>query len=272
MFGIPNINWPILKLLPWYNGPYGIDGAESALGARTEGRPVVIYVDGTHPRCNDNNHGTNPLAPKATVQSAVDSRFLVEGSMIAIAPTATVAESVVIANTRPEQCTIVGQGNPEWGPTWTSGAVDEDALTVRQAGWTIANIRFVCPSEAAAIRLEHDGATVAADRTQIVSNDFDGLWSGLYGISSYGQADQVFIRGNRFHELNSAGNAAAAILLDLTPWALPFLWVVEDNIFQENDRHIAQIADHLRGGNGWIVKGNTFMDGVQNGVTIPIMG
>lgn len=270
MFGAPNTNFPLYKLLPWYNGPYGIDGAESALGLRTEGRPVVLYVDDTHPRANDANWGTNPLAPKATVQSAVDSIFLVEGSLIVIAPTATVAESVVVANSRPEQCAIVGQGNPEWGPTWTSGTADEHALTLRQAGWTIANIRFNPPAEAAAICLDHDGATTASDRTQIVGNDFDGLWAGRYGIYFNGGPDQVFVKYNRFHELQNAGQASFAIYIANTGWANPYLWVVEGNQFFENDNNVGQVPAADRSFNVSLFKDNVFTQGVLNPTAIQL--
>lgn len=258
---IPN-EAPLTRLTPWYPGLLGIRGSDAPLGIRHSTQGIVLYVDSGHPARNDQNYGTNPVAPLATVQAAVNSPYLTPYSIIKVC--GSVAESVVIANSRPVNCVIMGIGNEEWGPTWTSGAAAENALTIRRPGWTIVNIRFNPPAAAAAIRLEHDGATIFSDRTVITGCDFDGLWTGLYGIRSVGQPDQVKIINNRFHELDGAGNTAAAIYLDLTPWALPYMWTVQGNEFRENDRHIAQIADHVRGGYNWIIKDNVFADGEIN--------
>ncbi|MBU0846850.1 hypothetical protein KKH23_06625 [Patescibacteria group bacterium] len=263
VFGTTPQNWPLTRLTPWYNGPYGIAGADAPLGVRTEGRPVVIYVDDTHPRANDNNWGTDPLWPKATVQSAVDSIFLVQGSVIAVAAEATIAESVLVGATRPEQCTIMGLGNPCRGPTWTSAAAAQNCLELRAAGWMIRNIRFQPNTLAAGIYLARAADdSYAAHHTVIEDCDFDGRWSGLYGIHTYGNPSQVYVLHNRFHEMHNGGQTAGGIYLDQAPVANPFMWIVKDNIFWEEDNHIF-LDDNTCGANGCLFKGNSFFLGVN---------
>lgn len=257
---------PVTRLTPWYPGQLGIPGSDNSLGIRVASGGIVLYVDDSHANANDSNDGTNPDGPKATIQSAISSTFLVENSVIVVGGGATLTESAIIANSSPEQCTIIGVGNEQWGPSWTSAAAAENALTIRQSGWTIANIRFHPHTAAAGILLEHDGGvTTNSDRTRIINCDFDAMWSGLYGIHSTGSPDQVFVEGCRFHEFDSGGaaNNAAAIYLGLTPFASPYLWVIRNNVFQDNDRHIAQV-DALRGGNGCLIEGNRFMAPVNN--------
>jgi len=161
-------NWPLTKLPPWYNGPYGIAGADAPLGVRTEGRPVVLYVDDTHPRCNDNNWGTDPLWPKATIQSAVDSIFLVEGSLIVVAAEASIAESVIVPPTVATNCTIMGVGANRHQPTWTAATAPGTALTLRQQEWTIEGFTFEVGALGTAIRLsEVPGSSYISYKTLI---------------------------------------------------------------------------------------------------------
>lgn len=260
--------YQVTRLKPWFPGQLGVAGSDNSLGLRTTPLGIVLYVDDSHPRANTTNDGTDPEDPKSTIQSAIDSPFLVENSLIVVGGAATLTESAVIAATRPEQCTIMGFGNEQWGPTWTSAAAGEDALTIRQSGWTIMNIRFNPPSAAAGILLEHDGVATSSDRTRILNCDFDGLWAGRFGISMNGAPDQVFVKDCRFHELTNAGQASFAIHVAATAFANPYLWVVERNKFFENDNNIGQVVAADRSFNVSLFKDNVFTQGVLNPTAI----
>ncbi len=260
--------YQVTRLKPWFPGQLGVAGSDNSLGLRTTPVGIVLYVDDSHADAKDANDGTDPEHPKATVQSAISSAFLVENSLIIIGGAATLTESAIIPNSAPEQCAIMGFGNEQWGPTWTSGAAGEDALTIRQAGWTIANIRFNPPSAAAGIMLEHDAASTVSDRTRIINCDFDGLWVGRFGISMNGAPDQVFVLGNRFHELTNGGQASFAIHVAATVHANPYLWVVEGNQFFENDNNIGQVVAADRSFNVSLFKDNVFTQGVLNPTAI----
>ena len=75
---------PILKLPPWFQSQMGVQGADSPEGLREHPDAIVLYVDSGHLMATDNNDGTNPLYPKATVQSAVSSSLLTPYSEIRV--------------------------------------------------------------------------------------------------------------------------------------------------------------------------------------------
>jgi len=255
----------------------GVPGSDVQRGLRWESCGIVLYVDNNHPGATVVGDGTNPEYPLTTIQEAVNTLIAhatamaisLEGSVIVVAAEATIAETVIIPATAPANCVIMGSGNQEWGPTWTSAAAAANALTIRRPGWTVTGFRFIVPSAAAAICLDHDGATTASDRTRIVGNDFDGLWAGRYGVYYNGGPDQVFVSGNRFHELNNAGQASFAIYIANTGWANPYLWAIEGNYFFENDNNIGQPADD-RSFNVSLFKDNVFTQGVLNPTAIQL--
>ena len=254
-------NWPLLKLRPWYNGPYGIDGAESALGVRTEGRPVVLYVDDTHPRANDNNWGTHPLNPKETVQSAVDSIFLVEGSLIVVAAEASITESVTIGPARPTNCTIMGVGGNRHQPTWAPATAPGIALTVQQMEWTIEGFTFELGSLGTAIRLSEDPLQTPvhiAYKTLIRNCQFDGLFGGQYGVDFYGAPHRVTIEDCEFIEFHTGASDAFAICTTDSAHTNANQCRILNNMFWQNDNHIGSVGGN-RSFNASEFRGNTFM-------------
>jgi hypothetical protein len=62
---------PQFKLPPWFGGQMGVPGSDTPLGFRNNPQGLVYYVDGSHPDASDNNDGTDPNQPKATIQSAI---------------------------------------------------------------------------------------------------------------------------------------------------------------------------------------------------------
>ena len=63
---------PMTRLKPFYPGQIGIRGSDDLRGVRTSAKGVVLYVDSSHGAANDDNRGTDPEAPLATLQEAVD--------------------------------------------------------------------------------------------------------------------------------------------------------------------------------------------------------
>jgi len=49
----------------------GVPGSDTPLGFRNNPQGLVYYVDASHGDANDNNDGTDPNQPKATIQSAI---------------------------------------------------------------------------------------------------------------------------------------------------------------------------------------------------------
>jgi len=62
---------PIQKFPEFYGGQMGVPGSDTPLGLRTAPQGLVYYVDASHADASDNNDGTDPNEPKATIQSAI---------------------------------------------------------------------------------------------------------------------------------------------------------------------------------------------------------
>lgn len=74
MFGVTSfgsVPLPMEKWPPFYSGQLGVPGSTTPLGHRLGTVGIVYYVDKTHPDASDDNDGTDPMAPKATIASAI---------------------------------------------------------------------------------------------------------------------------------------------------------------------------------------------------------
>jgi hypothetical protein len=117
-------------------------------------------------------------------------------------------------------------------------------LTLGATGWEIANIYFIGPTLEACIRLCWllPVVTYRANLTWIHDCFFDGAFAGIRGIAAHGAPGDVTIERCVFKEFHVAGNTARAIAVTNTADACPLEWVIQDNIFTENDNHITPIG------------------------------
>jgi hypothetical protein len=60
-------NLPQIRQKPFYPAQWGVDGSDNPLGIRTNPESQVYYVHSENPNANDNNWGTDPEHPMATV-------------------------------------------------------------------------------------------------------------------------------------------------------------------------------------------------------------
>lgn len=71
VFGAGGVPAPMQKFPQFFGGQLGVPGSDTPLGLRMGTVGIVYYVDKTHPNASDNNDGTDPMAPKATIASAI---------------------------------------------------------------------------------------------------------------------------------------------------------------------------------------------------------
>lgn len=215
---------PIIKLKPFYGGQPGVPGSEPPYGIRWAARGIVLFVDSAHPNANDAADGVDPMEPKATVQSAVDSALLESYSTIVVS--GSVTESVVTPDyaTGPNYVTILGVGPSRYSPSWQSDDAALPCLDMRAVGWRVSGFRFYGPTTEACIQLRHTdtGANDIAIRTIIDNCYFDGLTTGRYGIWSHGCYD-VWIAYCTFALFNNAlAGGAIPLYAAVTPLAIPY--------------------------------------------------
>ena len=261
---------PLTRAAPWYSGQMGVDGSDVSRGLRTQSGGIVIYVDDNHPGASAVGDGTNPEEPLSTMEEAVDELIRqaaanstsYDGSVIVVGGQATIAETIIIPPTAPENCTILGAGNGINQPTWAAATAAGTALTIRQQGWVIDGFRFVTGAAGTAIRLQWiPGSSYVANRTLIQNNFFDGAWAGLYGINLDGAPFDTYILNNEFREYRRGDNSAFALITTTSSEANAYMNVVQGNLFFENENHVGSLGDN-RGFNASIFQHNTFREGV----------
>lgn len=250
---------PIIVKLPAFFPPVMGFRDDYYYGLRTGTRNACYWVDADVGV--DDNIGTNPDFPKLTIQDAItDLRAVDDGAQIFCRGDFT--ETVIVPPTAPQNCQIIGLGDGLDLPTWQATAANGVALTIRQSGWKVEGFRFTPGALGTSIRLEWiPGSSFVANRTMIANNHFDGLWQGLYGIQLWGAPFDVWIINNEFREYRNGAAGAFAIVVMDSATANPFMNVIRNNLFWENENHIGSVADD-RSFNLSVFKHNTFHDGV----------
>ena len=249
--GIPNM--PMMRFPPFFQGVAGVEHSSYPDGARVSSRGLVFYVDAN--TGDDANDGWLPSHPKLTIQSAVDSDYLVSGSVIQLAP-GTYSESVETPDyvTGPNYVTIVGMGSVPYAVQWNSGLATNPCLDLQGLGWRIQNIKFFGPVTESAVHLRFgdSGANDIASHTVIQGCVFEGLDVGRYGITQHGAADvwilDCLFKG--FH--NAVGGGAIALWNEDHDVANPYNQQLQGCTFRDNDNHVICPMD------GSTVSGNSF--------------
>lgn len=243
----------IQKLPPFYGGQFGVPGSSAPYGHRYHPDAVILYVDSGYAGANDNNDGVDPLAPKATVQAAINSTLLTPYSTIVVS--GSVAEDVVTPDyvTGPNYVTILGAGVSRYAPAWEGNSQAAISLDMRAVGWRVSGFRFYGKTGAACVTLRHtdSGANDIAIRTVIDNCYFDGLTTGLYGIESHGCYD-VWVQNCTFSLWHNGGGTAHAMIVTTTPLAIPYRNHIQDCEFYDNDNHVQWPC------NGSFIKNNMF--------------
>lgn len=262
-------SFPLVRLPPWYPGQMGVRGSDVPLGVRVDPQAIVLYVDDEHGLASDNNDGTNPDAPMATVQAAVTKLATLQtnlgvslvGSVIVVGAEMTISESVTIPATAPKGCTLMGNGSGAWSPTWVSAAANTPCLSVYQENWRITGFTFKPPATSSAIYLSWTASTNGSG-TVIDKCNFNGEYSGRYGVYLYGAPYNVTISNCDFREILDGTQTGFAIYSGLTPTATPLEIKILNNVFWECDNFIG--GSH--GYNMCIISGNLFKAGAAGGI------
>jgi len=234
-----------------------------------QGAQQAFYINAAHAAADDNNYGTDPDAPLATLQelmdrsmgqSAVVSPALAAGDTIFV--NGNVAESVVTNASVPNNVTLVGVTASLDLPVWTAATAAGVALDLWPSGWVIKGFRFTAGAAGTSIRLSIVAGTgVGANRTTVTGNYFDGAWGGLYAIELVGAPYDVRIIGNEFREYRRGTGASFALITTDSSYANAYMCVVENNLFWENENHVGSLGND-KGFNLTLFKGNVFHEGV----------
>ena len=245
-------------------GQPGVSGSDVQRGLRWEPAGIVLYVDENHPGASATADGTNPEAPQTTIANAITNLIAfatatadsLEGSVIVVAAEATIAETVTIPATAPENCTILGAGSSAHAPTWTSPDHGGIALTVLQTGWTIEGFTFEAGTDGTAIVLNGTGSD-GAYKTTVRNCRFDGLYGGLYGISFVGAPHRVRVENCEFLEYRQGDDTAYAMIVASAGDSNPYQCNIVNNIFRNCENYIGSL-NSAAAWNMSLFQGNVF--------------
>lgn len=245
-------------------GQFGVFGSDSPRGIRWRTDATVWFVDNMHPGCSDDNMGTDPEAPLATLTAAIinrvgDARYGNPYDVVVVGGTGY-TESIVVAPTFPMYVTILGAGGTDHRPTWAAATAAGTALTIRQEGWTVESFTFETGAAGTGVRLEEVTiGSYTAYKTTIRNCRFDGLYGGLYGIDFYGAPHRVTIENCMFLEYHRGAGTAYAIIVSNTAVGpgSPYQGSVVGCRFQNCDSYVGGLGG-IVGFNLTLFQGNTF--------------
>jgi hypothetical protein len=189
----------------------------------------VFFVDAAHALANDDNDGTDPDAPMATLQGLIDRTtatnagtgtrepIIEDYSTIYVNGDLTEAVTITDNTTMGAYVNLIGGGPSKFSPTWDSGAAASPCFVCGAVGWRISGFRFAVPNQIAAVVLPNVqapyGANATGIHTQVDNNYFDGsieAGGGLYGIDLHGAPNNVSILNNIFGFLTAVGGFGIA--------------------------------------------------------------
>ena len=272
-------NIALQRLTPFYPPQWGVQGSDIPLGIRTQSDAIVLFVSTIHPGRSDNNDGTNPEAPCATVQGAVTKLIAhqtalgvsLAGSQIIVGAGSALVENVIIPSTAPKNCAILGMvaGGGGMSPTWRAATGAGTAITVRQEDWRISGFTFIVPATGTSILLDWS-ASGNGSGTLIDHNMFSTfqLANGRYAIQFTGAPYNVTIADNEFSEIGNGGTAFA-IICTSSPTACPLLCRIERNLFREVNNMIGSL-NSAHGFGSTLIKDNEFALSPQIATTLVI--
>jgi len=242
-------------------------GAEARIVA---GDQQVFYVEPASATADDDNEGTDPLFPLATLTEILtrttDWPQLAAGDVIYVKGDLT--ETVTIPAAAPAGCSIVGVTNGSYTPAWTAAAAAGTALTINQLRWHISGFKFNIPATGIGIQLNWT-ATLNGSEAIIDNCYFMGQYAGSRGIVGIGAPFAVHVYNCEFAEITDGAAGAFAIWFGTTPIADPLMWRIERCLFWDNDNHIGSLAsDHCL--NTSVIKDNLFYDGEGIATTLKL--
>jgi len=188
---MPDLLQPIIKHTPFYPGIWGIPGSDSALGIRTLPQGRVFYVDSEYTTRNDNNEGTDPNAPLATLEEAYSRTIADQNDVVVLVERQTgyaLSAPLVWSN---RYTHLVGACIPLNGLGQRCRVTGSDTLdllnlvTFNGDGCWVKNIQFYNGADAA----QDSGAVVlTGDRCR-----FDDVWfNGINHAANVGSRADVY--------------------------------------------------------------------------------
>jgi len=255
----------MLKAPPWFGGQIGVKGSDTPLGFRHFPDALEFFVDGGHSEADDNNDGTDPRYPLATIGQAITNATSGRGDLIWIAPgtyNPTAAITVNKADVR-----ILGMpigGNPEQPENgaviYPAASYTTGPMFIVEVPCTIAYLDIITRNVAhggtpatgsCSLVLDGEGGGTDGGFCHIHHCRFVDWWGAAYGVWGYAGAY------NLIEDCNFEG-FDAGVAFGASPSNNPDHNVVRRCTFIDNTNGI----EHLAGGtpHNFVYQSNVFID------------
>lgn len=148
----------------------------------------------------------------------------------AVAPLGVYDVTIIGAANRPRQATSGGVptgGGATWLAPATGAVAATPLLELREQGWSIQNVMFNGPTDAACVKMHREETATYPDASHA---SFQGCrFSGFVGIEDYGGHSDVLIDDCMFDNLAGAGGGS--IKVTNQGIAIPGFWLVKNSRF-----------------------------------------
>jgi hypothetical protein len=232
-----NVPWgqPLTRLPPFFPGQWGVRGSDNKLGLRQHTDGAVFYVNPNHPDCDDNNDGTNPDHPLATVANALTKVTAFRGDIIAVMANNAwqygepldgyvlpIAEEVTV--TVPGVRIVGISQSSSTGVVWTPAHNAGTCITVNAIDVSIEGFLFTQAGFAGcnAIVAVWDGVTAHGDNLTVRNCVFDDTVDIAISLEFVWYAN---IHHNVFWECDAYG------IYSLQPGSGNQYLIISDNVF-----------------------------------------
>jgi hypothetical protein len=195
----------MLKAPPWFGGQMGVPGSDTPEGFRWYPDALTFYVDGGHDEADDNNDGTDPRYPLATISQAITNTTSGRGDVIYVGP-GTYNPTAAITVDKAD-ISIIGQpigGNPEQPENgaviYPAASYDTGPMFILEEPCTLAYLdivtRFTGP---------HGGAAATASASLVFDGDGGSTHGGFCHIHHcrfadwWGSVTGLYYRGGAYN-------------------------------------------------------------------------
>lgn len=256
----------IVKGPPWFGGQMGVAGSDTPEGFRYYPDALTFYVDGGHTEADDNNDGTDPCYPLATISQAITNATDGRGDVVYVAP-GTYNPTAAITVDKAD-IAIIGQpigGNPlqpENGTVvYPAASYTTGPMFILEVPCTLAYMDIItrnvahtaAPATASAsVAIDGDDGAFNGGFIHIHNCRFTDWWGAEYGIWFYAGTYNL-VENCCFEGFDSAGVAFGS-----SPGNNPDYNIVRDCYFYDcvnGIEHITAATPH-----NFIYQNNVFVD------------
>jgi hypothetical protein len=194
---------PQIKFPPFFGTQMGVPGSDTPEGLRLYPDALTFFVDGGHSEADDNNDGTDPRYPLATISQGITNATDGRGDLVLVSPgTYNPTAAITVDKADIRLIAVPIGGNPEQPENGTvvypAASYDTGPMFIVEAPCTIQGFDIVTrntgphggaiATAAASLVFDGDGGSYNGGFCHIKNCRFVDWWGAVSGIYFIGGA------------------------------------------------------------------------------------